>query len=265
MPRSIGFYSTLFGAQPNVVKADYAKWMLDDPRVNLRDLRARQPRPASTIWASRWRADEELRELAGRLKAAGETTRDQEATTCCYAQSNKAWVNDPTRHALGDVLHLRRRDRLWRGRARDAQPPGSMLRSAPQSGLLLKPAAERAAPWPTPYQRPLPLHRQFGALDPGRGDPEPDRRRASSWPIPPAPAQRAGAIPHALALLKRLALPTEDLRSKSWDEFAGPGRAGARFRLHRLRQRRQRSLPDLAGPADDRALGRARSGRGRGR
>ena len=48
---------------------------------------------------------EELAELAGRLKAAGEVTRDQEATTCCYAQSDKAWVNDPW-PSLGDLPHL---------------------------------------------------------------------------------------------------------------------------------------------------------------
>ena len=54
------------------------------------------------------------------------------------------------------------------------------------------------------------------------------------------------------------------LRSKSWDEFARPGRAEARFRVHRLRRRGRRGLPDLARPADDRALGHARSGGGAG-
>ena len=63
--------------------------------------------------------------------------------------------------------------------------------------------------------------------------------------------------PVALELLKQMRLPTKDLRSKSWDEFAAPAAAAARFRVHGLRQRRRRSLSLLAWPADDRALGRS--------
>jgi catechol 2,3-dioxygenase-like lactoylglutathione lyase family enzyme len=93
LDRSIGFYSTLFAAQPSVRKDDYAKWMLDDPRVNF----AISTHGAGGVdhLGIQVESDSELRELAGRLKAAGETTRDQEETTCCYAQSNKSWVNDP--------------------------------------------------------------------------------------------------------------------------------------------------------------------------
>ena len=96
LEKSIGFYSTLFGAQPAVTKSDYAKWMLDDPRVNFA-ISARHGRANGVDHLGiQVETDRELRELAGRLKAAGETTRDHEATTCCYAQSNKAWVNDPS-------------------------------------------------------------------------------------------------------------------------------------------------------------------------
>ncbi|HWA88960.1 MAG TPA: ArsI/CadI family heavy metal resistance metalloenzyme [Rhizomicrobium sp.] len=96
LDRSIGFYSTLFAAEPSVVKPDYAKWMLDDPRVNFAiSTRAGRADGVDHL-GIQVETDDELRELAGRLKAAGETTRDQEATTCCYAQSNKAWVNDPS-------------------------------------------------------------------------------------------------------------------------------------------------------------------------
>ncbi|HEY3776462.1 MAG TPA: ArsI/CadI family heavy metal resistance metalloenzyme [Rhizomicrobium sp.] len=95
LDRSIGFYETLFGARPSVVKDDYAKWMLDDPKVNLAI--SRRSRTAGVDHLGiQVESDGELRELAGRLKAAGEKTRDQEATTCCYAQSNKAWINDPS-------------------------------------------------------------------------------------------------------------------------------------------------------------------------
>jgi catechol 2,3-dioxygenase-like lactoylglutathione lyase family enzyme len=96
LTQSIGFYSTLFGSAPTVTKPDYAKWMLDDPRVNFAiSTRAERAHGVDHL-GIQVESDGELRELASRLKAAGETTRDQEATTCCYAQSNKAWVNDPS-------------------------------------------------------------------------------------------------------------------------------------------------------------------------
>ena len=94
LERSIGFYSTLFGAAPSVVKDDYAKWMLDDPRVNFAISQRERAAGVDHIGIQVDSAAE-LGELATRLKAAGATTFDQEATTCCYAQSDKTWVNDP--------------------------------------------------------------------------------------------------------------------------------------------------------------------------
>ena len=95
LDRSIGFYSTLFGAEPSVVKDDYAKWMLEDPRVNLAISRRGRAAGIDHVGVQ---ADTgpELAEIATRLKAAGETTFDQEATTCCYAKSDKSWVVDPS-------------------------------------------------------------------------------------------------------------------------------------------------------------------------
>jgi hypothetical protein len=90
---AVSFYSTLFGAPPSVLKDDYAKWMLEDPRVNLAiSSRAR----ASGVDHVGIQVDSpaELASLASRLKAAGATTFDQEATTCCYAKSDKSWVTD---------------------------------------------------------------------------------------------------------------------------------------------------------------------------
>ncbi|HEY0600796.1 ArsI/CadI family heavy metal resistance metalloenzyme [Brevundimonas sp.] len=95
LDRSIGFYSTLFGAAPAVVKDDYAKWMLEDPRVNFA-ISDRAAVPGVDHLGIQVDSNEELMELAGRLKAAGETTRDQAAATCCYARSDKAWVKDPS-------------------------------------------------------------------------------------------------------------------------------------------------------------------------
>jgi len=95
LDKSIGFYSTLFGAQPSVTKPDYAKWMLDDPHVNfaisVRGLKAGVDHIGIQV-----EDRAELAELSGRLKAAGANTFDEEATTCCYAQSDKSWVTDPS-------------------------------------------------------------------------------------------------------------------------------------------------------------------------
>lgn len=94
LDQAMAFYSTLFGAPPSVIKPDYAKWMLEDPRVNLAiSCRAR----ATGIDHVGIQVDSagELAELAARLKAAGSETFDQEATTCCYARSDKSWVSDP--------------------------------------------------------------------------------------------------------------------------------------------------------------------------
>lgn len=91
---SIAFYETLFGAAPIVVKDDYAKWMLDDPKVNFAISERARATGVDHIGIQVDSA-EELGEIAGRLKAAGADTFDQEATTCCYAQSDKSWVQDP--------------------------------------------------------------------------------------------------------------------------------------------------------------------------
>ncbi|HSZ53218.1 MAG TPA: ArsI/CadI family heavy metal resistance metalloenzyme [Caulobacteraceae bacterium] len=106
---SIRFYCTLFGAQPTVVKDDYAKWMLDDPRVNFA-ISDRADDAGVDHLGIQVESGEELADLAGRLKAAGEATRDLEATTCCYAKSDKSWVNDPsglrweTFHTFGEAV-----------------------------------------------------------------------------------------------------------------------------------------------------------------
>lgn len=95
LDRSIGFYSTLFAAEPSVRKSDYARWMLDDPKMNFAVSSRGAARGVDHL-GIQVETDGELRDMARRLNAAGEATRGQEATTCCYAQSNKSWVNDPS-------------------------------------------------------------------------------------------------------------------------------------------------------------------------
>lgn len=91
---AVAFYSTLFNATPSVLKDDYAKWMLDDPRINLA-ISSRMRDTGVDHVGIQVESTDELGELTARLKAAGASTFDQEATTCCYARSDKSWVTDP--------------------------------------------------------------------------------------------------------------------------------------------------------------------------
>jgi len=94
LDRSIRFYSQLFGAEPNVRKDDYAKWMLDDPRINFAISRRER---ASGIDHLGLQAENpaELEQLGARLKASDAVTLAEAGTTCCYAQSDKYWSEDP--------------------------------------------------------------------------------------------------------------------------------------------------------------------------
>lgn len=93
LDRAIAFYGRLFDAGPTVVKPDYAKWILEDPRVNLA-ISSRARAAGVDHLGVQVESAEELAELAARLKAAGSRTFDQQATTCCYAKSDKSWVTD---------------------------------------------------------------------------------------------------------------------------------------------------------------------------
>jgi catechol 2,3-dioxygenase-like lactoylglutathione lyase family enzyme len=94
LPQSIGFYSALFAAPPAVVKTDYAKWMLDDPRVNFAiSTRGRQP-GLDHLGIQVENADE-LQEVYARLHKAGGNIIEQGQTACCYAKSEKSWIDDP--------------------------------------------------------------------------------------------------------------------------------------------------------------------------
>lgn len=94
LPRSIGFYSALFAAQPSVVKPDYAKWMLDDPRVNFA-ISTRGREPGLDHLGIQVENPGELNEVYARLREAGGTVIEQGQTACCYAKSEKSWIDDP--------------------------------------------------------------------------------------------------------------------------------------------------------------------------
>jgi catechol 2,3-dioxygenase-like lactoylglutathione lyase family enzyme len=94
LAQSIRFYSTLFAAEPTVSKSDYAKWMLDDPRVNFA-ISQRGAAVGIEHLGIQVESPDELREVYGRLEQAGPPVLEEGATTCCYAKSEKSWVSDP--------------------------------------------------------------------------------------------------------------------------------------------------------------------------
>lgn len=94
LERSVRFYSTLFASEPVVVKPDYAKWMLDDPRVNFA-ISARGEAAGLDHLGIQVDTAEELHEIHGRLRQADRPVLEEGATTCCYARSEKSWIGDP--------------------------------------------------------------------------------------------------------------------------------------------------------------------------
>src|SRR5258708_40324826 len=90
----IGFCSALFALQPAVVKPDYAKWMLEDPRVNFA-ISTRGRQPGLDHLGIQVEDSEELNEVYARLRQAGGAVIEQGQTNCCYARSEKSWIDDP--------------------------------------------------------------------------------------------------------------------------------------------------------------------------
>jgi catechol 2,3-dioxygenase-like lactoylglutathione lyase family enzyme len=109
LQQSIRFYSALFGARPSVEKEDYAKWMLDDPRVNFAiSTRAGNPVGLDHLGIQA-ESDAELEEVGSRLAQADVSLLPQKGASCCYAKSDKYWTIDPqglaweSFHTLGSV------------------------------------------------------------------------------------------------------------------------------------------------------------------
>jgi hypothetical protein len=94
LPQAVKFYSTLFAAQPTVTKPDYAKWMLDDPRVNFA-ISMRGAQPGLNLLGIQVESQGELHEVYDRLRAADRPMVEQGQTQCCYHRSEKAWIDDP--------------------------------------------------------------------------------------------------------------------------------------------------------------------------
>lgn len=106
--QSIEFYSKLFAGEPTVRKPDYAKWMLDDPRVNFAISKRGQGAGINHLGIQIETAAE-LDEVSARLNQLGTETLKQDSAACCYAKSDKHWVTDPqglvweTFHTLAEI------------------------------------------------------------------------------------------------------------------------------------------------------------------
>lgn len=94
LERSVRFYSALFAAQPSVLKDDYAKWMLDDPRVNFA-ISTRAGKAGLDHLGIQAESAAELEEIGARLAQADVSTLSQKDAACCYAKSDKYWTVDP--------------------------------------------------------------------------------------------------------------------------------------------------------------------------
>jgi catechol 2,3-dioxygenase-like lactoylglutathione lyase family enzyme len=94
LKQSVRFYSALFGAQPSVEKPDYAKWMLEDPRVNFA-ISTRASKPGLDHLGIQAENAPELEELGSRLAQADVAVLPQKGAACCYAKSDKYWTIDP--------------------------------------------------------------------------------------------------------------------------------------------------------------------------
>jgi catechol 2,3-dioxygenase-like lactoylglutathione lyase family enzyme len=105
---SIRFYTQLFAAEPSVVKHDYAKWMLEDPRVNFA-ISSTGRAPGVDHLGLQVDSADELAAIGPRLDAAGGSVVPEDGAVCCYVRSDKLWTEDPqgtrweTFHTIGEA------------------------------------------------------------------------------------------------------------------------------------------------------------------
>ena len=94
MAASVAFYTDLFGIPPILQKSDYAKWMLEDPRVNF-SINSRGSKPGDIHLGIQAENDAELSELRERWERTDGETEDKDSLTCGYQTQNKTWIRDP--------------------------------------------------------------------------------------------------------------------------------------------------------------------------
>ena len=143
LEQAVRFYSTMFAAEPTVLKPDYAKWMIEDPRVNFA-ISARGATPGVNHLGFQLDSEEELRAMHGQLAAADAALVEEAGANCCYARSDKYWITDPagiaweTYRTLGSIP-------VFGGHSEQA--------AETESGCCSPPAAMLAAKIPTAAKR----------------------------------------------------------------------------------------------------------------
>ncbi len=150
---SVAFYSRLFAAQPARQEADYAKWMLDDPRINFA-ISARGGALGVDHLGFQAEDATELAELKARAEAADRPLLDEGQTSCCYARSDKHWVTDPQGLAWEHFHTLQGIPTFSEQPATLAQEPVTACAAAPvmaAAGCCAN-AAPRGKPLPIPVQ-----------------------------------------------------------------------------------------------------------------
>ena len=139
---SVRFYSTLFGVGPTVTKADYAKWMLEDPRVNFA-ISQRGGKAGINHLGFQVDSDAELETLHTQLESADRAVVAERGASCCYAKSDKYWITDPAGvawesfHTLGSIP-------MFGGEAASAETEQGGC-CAPEPAAVAMPKTKRAA------------------------------------------------------------------------------------------------------------------------
>lgn len=150
LPASIRYYSALFAAEPTVLKPDYAKWALEDPRVNfaISRLGVAPDKFGVDHLGIQVETDDELAEMQNRLASASLPLQEQSNTTCCYAKSDKYWSVDPQgiawesfRTLEGAPTYGQSRQSADEGRACCTPAPGSFDRSPKAENVCCKPGS----------------------------------------------------------------------------------------------------------------------------
>jgi hypothetical protein len=143
---SVRFYSTLFASEPSVLKPDYAKWMLEDPRINFA-ISAHGGKRGIRHLGIQVEDEGELAEVYARLERAERPVLEEKATTCCYAQSDKQWIADP--QGVTWETFLTRGEATVYGRSAAIQSLGDVAEAeAPCCGPSVAEIADAAAPAP---------------------------------------------------------------------------------------------------------------------
>ncbi len=140
LQKNIQFYSAMFGAQPSVVKDDYAKWMLDDPRVNFA-ISSRGETPGLNHLGVQAENNEELQQIRAQLEHADSSgVTEVTGTACCYAKSDKYWVTDPQGIAW-ESFHTLRETPLFRSESAQAPETAASACCVPVAQSSAQPVA----------------------------------------------------------------------------------------------------------------------------